>query len=399
MNATDRDPEAGGSPSPSLAAVDGAGARGARADDSHEIAHNWLLGGLLVAALMTLLTVASAIAIPVVMAVFISAVLRTPVRILMNWRVPQPIAAGGVVLVAVALVALLVTTLYAPAADWAVEAPNLIERVEKKLTPIKKTIAKAQDTAEKIEKATDLSGEHADPVVTDRPSLLERAFDTSRLFLVQVALVLVLVFFVLAHPAPIIPDRLIKRLGARGQRVRKSLVEIEAQMSRYMGTIALTNGAVGALTALAMYICGMPSPLLWGVIAALLGFVPYIGPILTASIIGAVAFLNFETWTAILAPVGAYLVLHFVESDLVTPMLIGRFMTVHPVAVFIFVLIWTWMWGLAGAFLAVPILAACVVTLKNLLIDEKRTLSDFMLDVGGFRFELDAPFGDGRTES
>lgn len=86
-----------------------------------------------------------------------------------------------------------------------------------------------------------------------------------------------------------------------------------------------------------------------------------------------------------LMPVLAYVVINLIESELVTPMVLGKVLMLHPVAIFIFVLLWSWILGLAGAFLAVPILVACVVTARSLILDDGETLADVMVRTGGLR--------------
>lgn len=357
----------------------------------HAVARNWLLGGLLVLAILSILVIAAPVMIPIFMAIFLAAVMRVPMRALQRLGLPQLLAATTVFLASLFGTGTLIAFLYAPAAQWVGELPSLATRIEHWIVPLRETVEQAQSTADTLEHVTDLSPEASQPVVVQEPSFVERAFTTSRVLLAQVAVTIVLSLFLLAHPAPLLPLSLIERLGTRGHRIRTSLSEIEGQMSRYMGAMAMINAGVGVCTTIAMLVLGMPSPVLWGVIAALLGFIPYLGPLLTAAIIGSVALLTFDTWPEILAPPAVYLVIIVLESELVTPMVIGRVMTLHPVAVFLFVLIWSWMWGLAGSFLAVPILVASVITVRNLFIEGDQTLSDFMLTAGGIPLTAPAP--------
>lgn len=351
----------------------------------HAITRNALLGILVACAALTLMAVAAPVTTPILMAAFIAAVLRNPVRVLVRWHLPRPLAALIVFLGFLSAVGILAVLVYDPAVRWVGEAPKVISKIEQSLSPIKDTIEEAQDTAEKLEKATELGADTAAPVRVKQTSLLQRVFDTSRVFLAQVAVTLVLALFMVAFSAPLIPPSLTDRFGPRGQRFRASLDEIEWQMSRYMSALAAVNVAVGILTAAAMYALGMPTPILWGVLAAVLGLIPYIGPLIVAVVIGCAAMVTFDTWTAMLMPVLAYVIINLIESELVTPMVLGKVLTLHPVAIFIFVLLWSWILGLAGAFLAVPILVAIVITARNLLLEDGQTLSEVMLRAGGLR--------------
>ncbi len=336
----------------------------------YQVSRNWILGGLLACAVLTIITEAAPVAAPVFMAAFIASVLRSPVRVLNRWNVPRPLAAAMVFVASVGFAAFLFASLYEPAAEWVRDAPEVAEKIERKLYPIKKSIEEARDTAERIDKATDVSGENAAPVVIQEPSFMEELFAMSRILLAQVAVTLILSLLMLAFPQPLIPASLTDRFGERGRRFRLSLEEVERQMSRYMGTMVAINAAVGVLTATAMWLLGMPTPLLWGVLAAILGLVPFIGPLITAGLIGSAAFITFDAWTAMLAPVLAYLTINLIESELVTPMVVGRVLTLHPVAIFIAILVWSFILGFAGAFLAVPILVACAITFRNVVGDD-----------------------------
>jgi predicted PurR-regulated permease PerM len=359
------------------------------------VTRNWLLGGLLFCAVLTLVAVAAPVATPIFMAAFIASVLRSPVRVLVRWRIPRPLAAVTVFLGFLSILVALVVTLYEPASRWVGEAPTIIAKIERNLSPLRDTIEEAQSTAERLEKATELSPATVrEPVRVESTSLLERIFETSRIFIAQVAVTLVLALFLIAFSTPLIPDSVTEKLGPRGDRLRASLDEIEVQMSRYMGALALVNVGVGVLTATAMYFLGLPTPLLWGVIAAVLGLIPYVGPLIVAFIIGCAAMVTFDTWTAMLLPVLAYVIINLIESEFVTPLVLGKVLMLHPVAIFIFVLLWSWILGLAGAFLAVPILIACVITARGLILEEGETLADAVWRSGGLRPVFPAGSGD-----
>jgi predicted PurR-regulated permease PerM len=149
-------------------------------------------------------------------------------------------------------------------------------------------------------------------------------------------------------------------------------LHIERNISAYLITVTLINGIVGVLTLCVMWACGVANPLLWGFTAFVLNFVPILGPM-----VGIVLFLMASvlslgvTWWALL-PVGLYFVVHIVEGELVTPMLMARRFTINPVAVILALLFWYWMWGVPGAILAVPMLA-----ITKIVCDDLRPLRAF----------------------
>ncbi len=133
--------------------------------------------------------------------------------------------------------------------------------------------------------------------------------------------------------------------------------EIETQVSAYLGTIGLINAAVGLATGIAAYACGLPDAVLWGTLAFLLNFVPILGPLCGIVLLFMIGLLTFDQlWRAAL-PAGIYLLIHVMEGELITPMLLARRFVLNPVLVVLSLIFWFWMWGIAGALVSVPMLA------------------------------------------
>ena len=149
-------------------------------------------------------------------------------------------------------------------------------------------------------------------------------------------------------------------------------LDIERNISAYLITVTLINAVVGVLTLLVMWACGVANPLLWGLVAFVVNFVPILGPMVALVIFLMASVLSLGvTWWAVL-PVGLYFLIHVVEGELVTPMLMARRFTINPVAVILALLFWYWMWGVPGAILAVPMLA-----ITKIVCDDIRPLRAF----------------------
>ena len=132
---------------------------------------------------------------------------------------------------------------------------------------------------------------------------------------------------------------------------------VESDISAYLITITGMNGAVGIATAVAMYLCGLGDPILWGAAAFLLNFVPILGPFVAVGIFLLAGLSSFDALWQVLLPAGLYLFIHLVEGAAVTPILVARRFTLNPVLIVLALLFWHWMWGVPGAVLAVPMLA------------------------------------------
>jgi predicted PurR-regulated permease PerM len=141
---------------------------------------------------------------------------------------------------------------------------------------------------------------------------------------------------------------------------RKRAVEIarqvEEEVGRYLGTVTMMNLGIGTAVWISMALLGMPNPLLWGVMVFVSNFVPYLGSILCYVVIAVVGFLTFDTLGRCLLPLGVYLLLNFAEAYVVTPLVLGRRLTLNPVVLFLSLTFWGFLWGIPGAVLAVPIM-------------------------------------------
>jgi len=127
----------------------------------------------------------------------------------------------------------------------------------------------------------------------------------------------------------------------------------------------MINAGVGIATTVAMTPVGLPSPVLWGVIIAVLGFIPYLGPLVFMALLLLAGTLTFSNFGEIVAPALAYGVINIVESNFIAPWIVGRRLEMSPLFVFLAVMVCAWMWGVAGAFLAVPLLVIIVVLLAD----------------------------------
>jgi predicted PurR-regulated permease PerM len=153
--------------------------------------------------------------------------------------------------------------------------------------------------------------------------------------------------------------RLVEMMPSFGDKRRVVALshQIEENISAYLLTVTLMNAAVGVATAVTMWACGLGDPLLWGASAFLLNYVPIIGPTIGVGLFLLAGLLTIGDLGQALIPAGAYLVIHLIEGETLTPMLLARRFTLNPVVVIVSIIFWFWMWGVPGAILAVPMLA------------------------------------------
>ena len=144
------------------------------------------------------------------------------------------------------------------------------------------------------------------------------------------------------------------------------LFKVQREISIYLATISTINVLLGAATAAVMALLGMPNPVLWGVVAALMNFIPYVGPGVTLFILAVVSALTFEDVYRILLPPACFLAMITLEGQFLTPILLGKRLTLNPLFVFLSMFFWGWMWSYPGIVLAMPILSTIKILSENI---------------------------------
>lgn len=334
------------------------------------------LVGLLVLAVFYTLFVARALILPVVVAVLLNLLLSPIVHGMARLRVPMAISALLVVATVSSLFVGGAYMLIGPATQWLEKAPATMSRVERKLRQFKEPVEKVQRAGEEVEKLTEVDGQRRTTVEMEKPSLTGILFENTRVVLVSAMVVLVLLYFLLASG-----NRFLRRLvrvvpRAYGSRFISIARQLQIDLSRYLGTVTAINLGLGALVALAMHLYGLPNPLLWGVLAAALNFVPYLGAIVGVAILGLVSVVTFDTVGQMILPPLTYLALTSAEGYMLTPMILGRRLTLNPLTILLSLLFWSWLWGIPGAVLSVPLLVALKIFCDHL--EPLRPLGHFL---------------------
>ncbi len=320
------------------------------------------LNGLLTLAIFYTLYFASALVIPIALALLLNLLLAPVVRALKKYlRVPEGLGAGLVLVLVMMIVISSFYGLSGPATRWLAELPGAMSQVERKVAAFRKPVEDVQHAAEKV---TDLATAKPEgspepmQVAIQGPSLTQMFLGGAVTLGSGLVIMVALLFFLLASG-----DTLLRQAVSIAPRLRdkKRMVEImrdtEDDISYYLLTISMINAGLGCAVGIAMYLIGMPNPILWGVMAAFLNYVPFLGAVAGISVVGLVAILTFETPLLILLPPASYLLLTSIEAQFVTPALLARRLTLNPVVVFLALIVWTWLWGIPGALMAIPLLA------------------------------------------
>jgi len=320
---------------------------------------------------------AADVILPILLAIVLKLLLQPIVRLLSHFYVPRVISASLLIIAVLSAIVAMGLIVSKPAEDWIRTAPEHLPQIQEKLRflsePATKILAFFHQTepgkpSENQLKAAVASFGLEQMLFRGTQHVASELFET------------MLVLFFLLISGDLFLRRLVEimpRFKDKRQVVDLSQ-QVENNVSAYLATITLINMAVGVATGTIMWSCGIGDPLLWGVIAFLLNFIPIMGPFLGIGIFLFQGLLVMPSvWRAIL-PAALYFIVHVIEGETITPMLLARRFTLNPVLVVVSIIFWFWMWGVPGAILSVPMLA-----ITKIICDGVKPLNAFSHFLGG----------------
>lgn len=311
-----------------------------------------LLGGIFGLLAIFGLRAASGLFVPVAVAVLLTLLLGPLVRAMRSYGVAEPVGAGIIVFGTMIVMAATLTILARPAALWLRRAPATLRVVETRLRELE-PVSAMQAAAASLESTP---GKTAAPLQVVSAPPLKRVGWRTVTGITSTLTISFLTYFLLASGSMF--RRKIGYLfpsGTHRARIKRALFEIEEQMSRYLLINTAISASFGIATWLLLAAIGMPNPLLWGAVAGLLNFVPYLGALVTVIMIGVVALASFDGTGYVVLACGGFLLLDLLKGNLVSPLVIGRKMPLNTVAVFVCLMFWGWVWGVPGVIMAVPL--------------------------------------------
>lgn len=312
-----------------------------------------LLAGIFLILLTAALKLGAGLLLPIAIAGLFALLLDPPVRALRRLGVPTTVGAGVLVFGTVGLLVSGGVLMAGPAGDWVESAPKTLVQAQ---TKVRKLLRPWQETARKVEKATETAPPGGPPTVQLKtPGLLQRLRVSTTSFVVTLFTVVFLTYFLLAM-LPTFRTKLADLIGsaAGAGHVEAVMTEVEVQMSRYMLINTLTSAGVGVATWGVLAALGLPNAALLGVVAFLMNFIPYAGAVATLALIAVAALVAFDDTGRVLLVVGGSAAINLLEGYIITPHLMGRHLPLNPVAIFVGLLYWGWVWGPVGALVAVP---------------------------------------------
>jgi len=319
--------------------------------------------GIFLILFMGLIYFARDFLLPVVIAFLLALTLSPIVRFLQKRGVAPPFSALVIVLIVISVFSAGTFLLSGPVTQWIDSAPEISGKIQQKFAAIRfpidaifKASAQVESMGESVSTST------VQKVAIQQPGMLSTAAASIVGGLTTAAITFVLLLFLLSS-GTMFYEKMIGILPTLSDKKRALSIahDVERDVSHYLLTITLINSGFGTAVAIAMALTGMPNPILWGVAAALLNFVPYVGAIGGIFMVGMVALISFESIGYAFVPPLLYAAFALIEGQFVTPVLLGRRLELNSVAIFICVALWGWLWGIVGAIIAVPLLVTVKV--------------------------------------
>ncbi|AFV86743.1 AI-2E family transporter [Alteromonas mediterranea] len=347
-----------------------------------------LLNMLVVFAFIYTLYLAKSLLIPLFFSAFIALLLSPLVAFARKLFVPRTISAGALIAILVTPFTLLALELAEPAERWMHDLPKIAAEITEEIEEISKSIDAYTAPAESapVEKESSFFDWFRDNNASEKPATQSDAtnsvtdkikqsgidmgltlFSSAPFLLAQILACIVLIFFLLVF-GPNLFHVFIRDFPVVTNK-RRALVlvdQIQRQLSSYIVTISIINTCLGLATAGAFHYLGIEDALLWGALVALMNFVPYLGGIASCLVLLVVGLVQFGLTSGAFLPAGIFLALNIMESQLITPAVLGRSMQLNPLIIIIWIAITGWLWGVVGVLLAVPILMCVKIILENL---------------------------------
>lgn len=335
-----------------------------------------MLTGIFLLLVMYTLYAAATLFMPLMVAFLTSLIFTPVVRALRVLKIPPPVSAAVVVIGVLGLGFGALYGLSEPAMEWLQKAPRDLRQLEQEFHQFSEPMQQLKLANAQIEDITPGDeNRQKEEAATWSPVKWILSGTWSALY--GITLSVILLYFMLASGDTFLRKlvRVIPQFEHKRAAV-ETVRQIQTSVSVYLGTITIINTCLGAGAALILYLLDMPNPILFGVMVGMLNFAPYIGPIVSGVILLFISSLNFDGLTQVLLPPFLVMALNVLEGQFITPTVAGHRLALSPVAVFLSILLWGWMWGVVGILIAVPLLVCIKLVCDN--VSSLRLLSEFL---------------------
>jgi predicted PurR-regulated permease PerM len=316
-------------------------------------------------ALPFVLSIGSVVFLPLVTAIILTIVLSPLADRLAQFGLPNFFASILALMAFLVVLSLALTAVLRPAVALFDDVPAMIDRIGEHFENLQGGLVWVSRLNEQITRI--IGAEQGEQVVLAGPTMLEQVAFATPTVVLEVLLTFLMAFFMIEARVRVRRRLLLDRqhFGA-SLKAARVMRDVQDRVAAYILTVAVINFGVGVIVTLAAWALGMPFPVMWGGLAALLNFMPYIGPLAMIALLTLFGLGTADAPLVGLVPAAAYLCLHAVESNLVTPAILGARFTMNPVLILLALSYFSWIWGVTGALLSVPILLTITALIDHL---------------------------------
>ena len=314
--------------------------------------------------------VTQSVLVPIILAWVVGTILLPLIEDAVRRGIPRALAVVVVTLAALFIILSIIGLLSTPLAYWVGRTAELGALIKQKLQLLSQPMALLDEIGKAL---TEVSGNSTPAVAVEEgsSSIVKGILSAMTPIVTEFMLFFVAMLFYLIYQREIKSGIVFFFSGPDARATTQSILDdAESNMSKFFGTLALVNLCLGIVVATMTWAVGLPHPLLWGVLAATLNFIPYLGPIIMIAALFVIGLLSFPTVGQALVAPAAYLAITTIEGQFLTPTIVGHRLTLNPFLVFLSIAFWAWMWGPIGAFLATPLLISAVIAVRHLSRDE-----------------------------
>ncbi|MDO3388514.1 AI-2E family transporter [Gilvimarinus sp. SDUM040013] len=308
---------------------------------------------------------AKSLLVPVFVAGFVALFCSPLVKGLQLVKVPKPIGSVLVIGALLTLVTYVINLLVEPASRWLQTVPYILHRLKSEVNGVAEPLAAIRGGA--TAETDSASGAMGGAVDASVDSLIALLAETTVIFAIQLGAIVVITYFFLSFGEDLVRNTVsFQKTMSKKKTIVSVFSAIQNDVSRYVLVISLINILLGICTAAVLYALGVRDALLWGALATMLNFAPYIGPMLLTVILTGVGYIEFYNIQEALIVPGAFLILNFLECQFITPTCLGQRFNVNPLFVVLWMFFWGWLWGAVGMLLAIPLLMCCRILAAQL---------------------------------
>lgn len=318
--------------------------------------------------------------LPLTAALVIAIALVPMLEWLERHRVPAPMAAFTCVLMFLVAANVALASIVVPAWQWLQRLPESVPQIQHNLEPLIRFYANLEQFVDKTLVNFASAPVHQPQTIAASPprSLLDLFTTSAPSALLEMFFAVLVIYFFLSGWTRLRRNAITSRSSFGGAMATARVIQdVVDDTSAYLGTITLINVTLGLIVAGALWAIGMPTPLMWGGIVALLNYIPYVGPVMAALLLAVGGLMSFADIGAALLPAAVMVGAHLIEANVVTPLIVGHRLTISPILILVSLSFWGWVWGTTGALLAVPLL----IIIQTVLNAAGKP------DIAGFLFE------------